>query len=80
MIKYLKGKRNEKGKEYSIFGRLQFEGEYLNGEINGKGKEYIFTGELKFEGEYLYSKKLRGKCYIDSPIPNPQSPIPMNIY
>ena len=37
---YLNGERNGKGKEYNIFGKLEFEGEYLNGERNGKGKEY----------------------------------------
>ena len=28
---YLNGKRNGKGKEYYLNGKLKFEGEYLNG-------------------------------------------------
>ena len=35
--KYLKGKRNGKGKEYDDYGALIFEGEYLKGKRwNGK--------------------------------------------
>jgi len=34
---YLNGKRNGKGKDYYLNGKLRFEGEYLNGErLNGK--------------------------------------------
>ena len=33
------GKRNGKGKEYYLNGKLKFEGNYLNGERNGKGRE-----------------------------------------
>ena len=62
---YLNGKRNGKGKEYSIYGKIEFEGEYLNGKRNGKGKEYyIFNGELKFEGDYLNGKRWSGKDII----------------
>ena len=49
---YLNGKRNGKGKEYSLNDDIEFEGEYLNGKRNGKGKEYYYKGKLKFEGEY----------------------------
>ena len=31
---YLNGKRNGKGKEYSLFETLKFDGEYLNGKRN----------------------------------------------
>ena len=50
-------KRNGKGKEYDIDGKLKFEGEYLNGKKNGKGKEYDWDGKLIFEGEYINGKK-----------------------
>ena len=46
---YLNGKRNGKGKEYSI-GYLIFEGEYSNGQRNGKGRKYSF-GAIKLEEE-----------------------------
>jgi len=50
---YLNGKRNGKGKEYTLKGILKFEGEYLNGKRHGKGKEYYWEdGKLIFEGEY----------------------------
>ena len=62
--KYIKGKRNGKGKEYTLDKKyLIFEGEYLNGKRNGKGKEYYNNGNLKFEGEYLKGKRLRGNEY-----------------
>jgi len=40
-------------KEYSLFGRLEFEGRYSNGVRNGYGKEYDFNGKLEFEGEFF---------------------------
>ena len=41
---YLKGERNEKGREYYYFdGKIEFEGEYLNGKRNGKGREYYYN-------------------------------------
>ena len=65
--KYIKGKRNGKGKEFTLDKKyLIFEGEYLNGKRNGKGKEYYNNGNLKFEGEYLKGKKLRGKEYNEN--------------
>ena len=60
--KYLKGKRNGKGKEYH-YGRLIFEGEYLNGEKNGKCKEYNYNSNLIFDGEYLKGKRMSGEIY-----------------
>ena len=46
---YINGKRNEKGKQYSLYGELNFEGEYLNNKkFNGKGKEGI--EDFNFEG------------------------------
>ena len=53
-------------KEYSLNGKLIFEGEYLNGERNGKGKEYNYlNGKLEFEGEYLNGERNgKGKEYI----------------
>jgi len=44
---YLKGKRNEKGKEYYRNGKLKFEGEYLNGKI-WKGHGYNINGNIEF--------------------------------
>jgi len=43
---YLNGKRNGKGKEYYVNGKLIFEGEYLNGERNGKEKIYYYNSKL----------------------------------
>ena len=60
----INGERNGKGKEYSEYGELIFEGEYLNGKRNGKGKEYSKYDCLVFEGEYLNGKRIgRGKEY-----------------
>ena len=50
---YLNGKKNGKGKEYDVSGKLLFEGEYSNGFRDGKGKEYDdMSGKLIYEGEY----------------------------
>ena len=59
--KYIKGKRNGKGKEYTLDKNKNkiFEGNYLNGKKNGKGKEYN-NNHLIFEGEYLKGKKIKG--------------------
>ena len=57
----MNGKRNGKGKEYSLRGKLIYEGEYLNEKRNGKGKEYKRFGKLDFEGEYKDDKKIKGK-------------------
>ena len=47
--KYLNRKRNGKGKEYDIDGKINFEGEYLNGQKwNDNCKEYYDNGQLKF--------------------------------
>ena len=60
---YLDGKRNGKGKEYSL-GQLTFDGEYLKGRKTGKGKEYYFDGKISFEGEYLNGERHgKGKEY-----------------
>ena len=63
--KYKIGKKNGKGKEYSLnTNKLIFEGNYLNGEKNGKGKEYYNNGRLKFEGEYIKGDRNgKGKEY-----------------
>ena len=61
--KYLKGKRNGKGKEYNDKGKLIFEGEYLKGKKNGIGIEYHNNGKIKFNGEYKEGKKWNGKAY-----------------
>ena len=58
---YLNGKRNGKGKEYSLLGILRFDCHYLKGE-KFKGKTY-FKNKLVFEGEYLYSCMRKGKYY-----------------
>ena len=36
--KYKIAEKNGKGKEYTFYNELVFEGEYLNGKKNGKGK------------------------------------------
>jgi len=70
---YLNGKKNGKGKEYTINKDLIFEGEYLNGKRwNGKiylknneyfeiknGKGYVkeYISKYIFEGEYLYGDR-----------------------
>ena len=60
---YLNGKRNGKGKEYNVDGKLIFEGIYLNGKRNGHGKEYD-KNKLIFEAEYLNGERNgKGKEY-----------------
>ena len=59
---YLNGKRNGKGKEYSV-NKLIFEGGYLNGEINGKAKEYNLNDNLRFQDEFKDGKILKAKAY-----------------
>ena len=51
-----------KGKEYSEYNQLVYEGEYLNRKWNGKGKEYEY-GRLIFEGEYLNGKRWNIKIH-----------------
>ena len=71
---YINGKRNGKGKEYSILGyygvyskedifsKLAFNGEYLNGKKwNGKWKEYHDDGKIRFDGEYV-NGEINGKA------------------
>ena len=53
--RYLNGKRNGKGIEYS--GETKFECEYLNGKRNGKGKESYKENEIYFEGEFVNGKR-----------------------
>ncbi len=48
-------KKNGKGKEYDVNGKLKFEGDYLY-DYKIKGKYYI-NGILEFEGEYLNGKR-----------------------
>ena len=60
---YLNKKKNGKGKEYDIYGRLIYEGDYLKGKKNGNGKEYFENGNLLFEGEYLDNKRYNGKGF-----------------
>ena len=56
--KYIIGKRNGKGEEYTLDSNIKiFEGKYLNGKRNGKGKEYNDKGDIIFEGEYLNGKR-----------------------
>ena len=58
---YLNGKKHGKGKEYTLDGKLKYDGEYYNGEKwKGKAWNYYANGELEYEGEYLYGK-LNGK-------------------
>ena len=57
---YINGKRNGKGKEYNLEGKIIFEGEYLNRKRNGKGKEYYYNGSLKFEVN-IYNKNNKVK-------------------
>ena len=52
--------------EYSLEGKLEFEGEYFKGYRNGKGKEYSYK-KLIFEGEYKNGKRIdKGKEYYDN--------------
>ena len=55
---YLNGKRNGKGKEFDINGKLIFEGEYLNGLRKEKddNKNYDYDDEYK----YIYYIKFEG--------------------
>ena len=57
--KYINGKRNGEGIEYSKFGILIFEGDYLN----GKREDYYFYGEVIFEGEYINGERWNGRGY-----------------
>ena len=59
----MKGKKNGKGKDYDLDGKLIFEGEYLNGKKNGKGQEYDLDGIILFRGEYINGKKWNGIIY-----------------
>ena len=45
---YLNGKRNGKGKEYDIYGKLEYEGEYLY-ERKWKGKGYDENNNIIYE-------------------------------
>ena len=60
---YLKGKRNEKVKEYDNSGELLFEWEYLNDKKwNGKGKEYFRDSEyVLYEGGFFNGQRWNGK-------------------
>ena len=62
---YFKDNKKYKGKEYDLYGNLEFEGEYDNNENrwNGKVKEYNEFGDLKFEGEYFNGNKIENKSY-----------------
>ena len=42
--------RNGKGKEFNIYGELEFEGEYLSGKKYGKGKEYYGKRDIYYIG------------------------------
>ena len=64
--KYKNKKRNGKGREYFINGKLKSEGNYLKGKKNGVFKEYYLNGEIKFEGEYLNGNKIKGKEYDEN--------------
>ena len=62
----MNGKRNGKGKEYDLNGRLIFEGEYLNGKKwNGKAKEYDLDNNIRSEFEYLNGNKIKGIEFIN---------------
>ena len=62
--KYIIGKRNGKGEEYTLDSNIKiFEGKYLNGKKNGKGKEFNDIGSIIFEGEYLNGKRAAGKGF-----------------
>ena len=70
--KFLKGKKNGKGKEFYENGQLKFEGKYSNGnKIKGKGfnenSEQIFRiDDFNDVKEYYYDFKLKFKgTYID---------------
>ena len=67
---YLNKRKNGKGKEYDIYGRLIYEGNYLKGKKNGNGKEYFENGYILFEGEYLDNKRYNGKGY--NPLGKPE--------
>ena len=56
--------KNGKGREYTLYKELRFEGEYINGKRNGKGKEYYFDDKLKYDGEYINGERNgKGKEY-----------------
>ena len=58
---YLNGKKHGKGKEYTIDGKIKYDGEYYDGERwKGMAWNYYSNGELEYEGEYIYGK-LNGK-------------------
>ena len=60
---YLNQRKNGKGKDYDIYGRLIYKGNYLKGKKNGNGIEYFENGNILFEGEYLDNKRYNGKGY-----------------
>ena len=63
---YLNGKRNGRGYEYNILGKVEFEGEYLNGKkwnVKGYNEKGEITCEIK-EGkglvkEYYFNGELK---------------------
>ena len=61
---FFKNYKKYKGKEYDLYGNLEFEGEYDNNENRwtGKIKEYNKYGYLKFDGFYSNGNKI-GKKY-----------------
>ena len=65
---YLNDKKNGKGKEYDINGKIIFEGEFLNGIQKSKRFKYKYDDydylTLEYEGEILEGKKHgKGKEY-----------------
>ena len=62
---FLNEKRYGEGKEYNIYGNIEFKGIFLNGKKwNGTGKEYTMDKILRFDGEYLNGEKNeKGKEY-----------------
>ena len=62
----LKNNRKYRGKEFDLYGNLEFEGEYndKNERWKGKIKEYNENCKLIFEGEYLNGNRI-GKEYND---------------
>jgi len=62
----LKNNKKHSGKEYDLYGNLEFEGEYNDEDERWKGKikEYNENCKLIFEGEYLNGNRI-GKEYND---------------
>ena len=54
---YLCGKKNGKGKYFSIIGNVSYDDEFLNGLKHGMAKEYSIFETVEYKGEFIYGQR-----------------------